>query len=116
MRKLRLRCACKTEHRNGNICCHYLELFSVRLILINILIGLLVAIIAQGKGHPFLRWWINGAIWGPLGLIYVIFLKRREMPNTAQENQVACPHCGKMVLVNLSPCPYCEKKIDIVDL
>lgn len=88
----------------------------MRLILINVLIGLLSAVIAQGKGYPFIRWWINGAIWGPLGLLYVIFLKRREMPKSEQESLLACPHCGKMVLVDLSLCPHCKKKIDIVDV
>lgn len=89
---------------------------SVRLILINILIGLLAATIAQSKGYPFFRWWINGAIGGPFSLLYVIFMKPRKTSKEEEQTLTACPNCGKMIPVGLSLCPQCQKKIDIIDV
>ncbi len=88
----------------------------MRLILINALIGLLVAVIAQGKGYPFIPWWVKGAISGPFGLLYVIFMKRQEPPKNEEKNASACPNCGGMISLGQSLCPHCRNKIDIVDV
>lgn len=88
----------------------------MRLILINILIGLLAAVIAQSKGYSFIRWWINGAIGGPFSLLYVIFMKSQKVPKRGETRLIACPHCGKMIAAELKICSYCEKKVDIIDV
>jgi len=89
-----------------------------RLVLINVLIGLLAAVIAQGKGYSFIRWWINGALWGPFGLLYVIFMGKNEegMRRRSGENTINCPHCDQMIATDASKCQYCQKDIDIVDV
>lgn len=90
----------------------------MRIFVINTLIGLIVAIIAESKGHSFLRWWIKGTLLGPFALIYVIFLKRNLGQNTEgkMKNLISCPRCKKMIPPDASNCPLCHQKIDIIDV
>mgnify|MGYP003395207952 CR=1 len=87
----------------------------MRLFLINFLIGLLVAFIANGKGHSFFKWWINGAIFGPFALLYVLFMERRFNEGKSK-NLITCPHCRKMIPADAAACPVCHQNIDIIDV
>ena len=52
--------------------------FVFLLMLLHCLIGLIAAIVADQKGHPFPLWLIIGLIGGTIGLICALFLSPKH--------------------------------------
>lgn len=68
-----------------------------------ILLGILAIVIASIRGRNPIAWFA-AVIWFPmLMIILVIFL--------GDLKDVNCLYCGKIVDVDDSACPYCERKL-----
>jgi len=82
---------------------------------IAILLGLIPAKIAAGKGRSFVAWWIYGTLIFIVALPHALFLKpiRQEgsSPPKTQEASRKCPFCGKPVAVDSNFCPHCGKNL-----
>lgn len=90
-----------------------------RALLIQILVGLITAIVANSKGRSFWGWWIYGALFSPFALIYALLLKRDDRAiqrNHQQKNRIQCPQCEELIPPNSSHCSHCNKEIDIIDV
>jgi hypothetical protein len=85
----------------------------MEIVVVAVLIGLIPAAIAQGKGHSFLAWWVFGAFLFIIALPLAILLK----PNTATveamqagEGMRECPHCAEMIKREAKVCRYCGRE------
>ncbi len=87
---------------------------------IAILLGLIPAKIAAGKGRSFVAWWIYGTLLFLFALIHAVLLKpQNQSPASPPKPQTAdsrkCPFCGQTVEVSSKFCPHCGKSLtDII--
>lgn len=86
----------------------------MEILILAILIGLIPAMIAKGKGRSFGVWWFYGAALFIVALPHSLLMK----PDTeAIENQQIsegskkCPHCAEMIKKDAHVCRYCGREI-----
>lgn len=65
-----------------------------------IIFGLLTAGIANSRGENAAGWFIGGALFGPLAVLYAYF-----------RAGLACPHCRSRVPYDASVCPKCQRDL-----
>jgi len=90
-----------------------------RLVLIQILVGLITALIANGKGRSFWAWWIYGAIFPIFALVYALFLNRDEAAlqrHQQKKTLIQCPNCQERIPPQWKRCKHCNKEIDVIDV
>lgn len=78
----------------------------MELIFIAILMGLLPAYIAMGKGKNFLLWWVYGTLLFIVAIFHAIMMKPAEK-NLHYYGRRYCPHCEKIVDRDALVCEYC---------
>ncbi len=78
-----------------------------------VLIGLIPAVIAQGKGRSFVLWWLYGAALFIVALPHALIMPSRKVdPNApTPETHVRCPDCKELVLKEAKVCKYCGCKL-----
>jgi len=79
-----------------------------------ILIGLLPAYIAQGKGKSFVLWWIYGALLFIVALPHSLLMKADA--NAVEANALAdgakkCPYCAELVKKEAVVCRFCHREL-----
>ena len=79
-------------------------------LVIAVLIGLIPAAIAKGKGEPFGLWWLYGAALFIIALPHALIMK----PNNAaleqrriSEGMKKCPQCAELIKSGARVCRYC---------
>jgi predicted membrane channel-forming protein YqfA (hemolysin III family) len=86
----------------------------VEILIIAVLIGLIPAAIAQGKGKSFLLWWIYGAAIFIVALPHAIFMRADDR---AIENQQLssgmkkCPSCAELIKQDAKVCKHCGRDV-----
>jgi hypothetical protein len=84
-------------------------------IVIVVLIGLLPAAIAAGKGRSFVAWWIYGMAIFIVALPHALMLKRdqRALDRRALKGgqMIKCPHCAELVKREAQVCRYCNREL-----
>lgn len=68
-------------------------------LIIAIIIGLIPALIAQGKGKSFIAWWIYGAAIFIIALPHSLIMKG---------DRKQCPKCKEYIDPNAVKCPKCQ--------
>jgi hypothetical protein len=66
------------------------------------LLALIPAKIAQGKGRPFLEWWCGGVL-----LLPVVFVASLMI----HDDSIRCPYCVEKVHPSAIACPHCQRDL-----
>ncbi len=92
------------EHCNAAM--NYKALFAL-----DILIGLIPAMIAYDKGHRFWKWWFFGVAMSILAIPMAIFLKPnrkgREPNQVVTEGMKKCHYCQETIRAEAAVCQFC---------
>jgi len=82
--------------------------------IIALLIGLIPAFIAQGKGKSFVLWWIYGALIFIVALPHSLIMKADQKSIEKQqlsEGMKKCPFCAEMIKQDAKVCRYCSRDV-----
>lgn len=80
-----------------------------------LLIGLIPAFIAQGKGRSFVLWWIYGALIFIVALPHSLIMKADQQSIEKQqlsEGMKKCPFCAEMIKQDAKVCRYCSRDVE----
>jgi hypothetical protein len=82
--------------------------------IIALLIGLIPAFIAQGKGRSFVLWWIYGALIFIVALPHSLIMKANQQfieKQQLSEGMKKCPFCAEMIKQDATVCRYCSRDV-----
>lgn len=85
------------------------------ILLIAVLIGLIPAAIARGKGRSFLLWWFFGAALFIVALPAAILMKPDQSlldKRKIDEGMKKCPDCANWVNEEAKICSHCKYKFE----
>lgn len=75
------------------------------------LLGLIPAAIAHGKGYSFGKWWLGGAAMFIVALPWAIVIKKNEEALARRGGLKQCPQCAEYVKQEAQICRFCRAPI-----
>lgn len=76
-----------------------------------LLLGLIPAAIAQGKGRSFMAWWIYGSLLFIIALPHALIMKRDEAAIARRDGLRKCPHCAELIQLDAKVCKHCGRDV-----
>lgn len=75
-----------------------------------LIIGVVCAVIAIGKGRSGFGWFILGCIFGPLALLCAAVMSRESRQDDRALK--TCPHCAEKVQLQAILCKHCHQPLE----
>jgi hypothetical protein len=94
--------------------CRLRSVDKLEILIIAVLIGLIPAAIAQGKGKSFLLWWIYGAVLFIVALPHAIIMRTDDRAIESQQlssGMKKCPSCAELIKQDAKVCKHCGRDI-----
>ena len=86
----------------------------MEVLIIAVLIGLIPASIARGKGRSFVGWWLYGAALFIIALPHSLIIKADTEAIEKQqmgEGMKKCSFCAEMIKMDAKVCRYCSRDL-----
>lgn len=87
------------------------------ILLIAVLIGLIPALIAKGKGRSFGLWWFYGAALFIVALPHSLLMSANAEGIERQQRadgMKKCEHCAEFIKADAKVCRYCARDVSPV--
>ena len=86
----------------------------MEILLFAVLIGIIPAVIAKGKGRSFGMWWFYGAALFIVALPHALLMKtdiKAIEQQQLSEGLKKCPHCAECIKADANVCRYCGRDV-----
>lgn len=87
----------------------------MEVLVLAVLIGLIPAAIAHGKGRSFIGFWIYGAMLFIVALPHALLIssnpKAIEARQLSNGSNKRCPYCAEVIKAEARVCRYCSREV-----
>ena len=86
----------------------------MEILILAVLIGLIPAAIAQGKGKSFVLWWIYGAAIFIVALPHALIMRSDDRAIESKQlnsGMKKCPSCAEMIKQDAKVCKHCGRDV-----
>jgi RNA polymerase subunit RPABC4/transcription elongation factor Spt4 len=86
----------------------------MEILVLAVLLGLIPAALAKGKGRSFGLWWFYGAALFIIALPHSLLIKANTQALEREQiegGMKKCPHCAELIKGEAKVCPYCSRDV-----
>jgi hypothetical protein len=90
----------------------------MEILIVAVLVGLIPAAIARGKGRSFALWWLYGAALFIVALPHSLLMKADDAELERRQLSAGmkkCAHCAELIKEDASVCRYCGRDLACPD-